>query len=96
MGEHSAPELIEQLTDYFQISMSLTPRVSGIDGYREGLFELVLRVWTDLGGELTYSPTGPLVRFVTAVLQPILGNRTPKPRAILDIMKREQKRHLKR
>lgn len=96
-GMPHAPELVEPLEDYFQTCLNICPGTSGIDDFREDLFELVLRVWTDeLGGELKYYPKGPLVRFVRAALQPILGSKTPKPRAIYDIMRREQQRRLKR
>ena len=53
--------------------------------HREFLYWGVMRVWTDhLGGELRYSksdkkkpPSGPLIRFLVACVEPILGDKTP-------------------
>jgi hypothetical protein len=65
--------------------------------YREFLYWGILRVWTDrLGGELKYSmsrkgkPVGPLVRFFTACVEPVLGpDETPRT-GIADIIERER------
>jgi hypothetical protein len=53
--------------------------------HREFLYSGVMRVWTDhLGGELRYSnkpgklPYGPLIRFMQACLEPVLGDETPR------------------
>jgi hypothetical protein len=65
--------------------------------HRTFLYWGVLRVWTDhLGGELRYSratdgrTSGPLVRFFTACVEPILGVEWPKG-GIADIVNRERK-----
>jgi hypothetical protein len=63
--------------------------------HREFLFWGVMRVWTDhLGGELRYSmsdgiPHGPLVRFMRACIEPVLGDATPTV-GIADIIERER------
>jgi hypothetical protein len=69
--------------------------------YRESLYSGVLRVWTEvLNGQLQYSrnkqgkPTGPLVRFLTACVEPILGEETPRA-GIAGIIDRERKRRPK-
>jgi hypothetical protein len=71
------------------------------DPYREALYSGVLRVWTEvLNGQLQYSrnpqgkPTGPLVRFLTACVEPILGNETPRA-GVADIIDRERDRRAK-
>ncbi len=63
----------------------------------EFLYRGVLHLWTDhLGGELKYSiaidgaPSGPLVRFFVACIEPILGADTPYA-GIADIVDRERK-----
>ena len=68
------------------------------DPHREALYSGVLRVWTeDLNGQLQYSrnrqgkPTGPLVRFLTACVEPILGEETPRA-GVADIIDRERNR----
>jgi hypothetical protein len=64
--------------------------------HRDFLFWGILRVWTDhLGGELRYSKakdgtvTGPLVRFILACVEPLLGDATPHA-GIADIIDRER------
>jgi len=71
------------------------------DPDREALYSGVLRVWTeDLNGQLQYSrnrqgkPTGPLVRFLTACVEPILGEETPRA-GVADIIDRERNRRAK-
>ena len=71
------------------------------DPYREALYSGVLRVWTEvLNGQLQYSrnpqgePTGPLVRFLTACVEPILGDETPRA-GVADIIDRERDRRAK-
>jgi hypothetical protein len=71
------------------------------DPYREALYSGVLRVWTEvLNGQLQYSrnpqgePTGPLVRFLTACVEPILGDETPRA-GVADIIDRERNRRAK-
>jgi hypothetical protein len=71
------------------------------DPYREALYSGVLRVWTEvLNGQLQYSrnpqgkPTGPLVRFLTACVEPILGEETPRG-GVADIIDRERNRRAK-
>jgi hypothetical protein len=66
--------------------------------YREALYCGVLRVWTEhLNGQLQYSrnrqgkPTGPLVRFLTACVEPILDQETPRA-GVADIIERERNR----
>jgi hypothetical protein len=66
--------------------------------YLESLYSGVLRVWTEvLNGQLQYSrnrqgkPTGPLVRFFTACVEPILGEETPRA-GVADIIDRERNR----
>jgi hypothetical protein len=66
--------------------------------YLETLYSGVLRVWTEhLNGQLQYSrnrqgkPTGPLVRFLTACVEPILGEETPRA-GVADIIDRERNR----
>jgi hypothetical protein len=65
--------------------------------HREFLYWGVMRVWTDqLGGELRYSkspekrlPSGPLIRFLVACVEPILGDETPGA-GLGDIIDRER------
>jgi hypothetical protein len=71
------------------------------DPNRERLYSGVLRVWReDLNGQLQYSrnrqgkPTGPLVRFLTACVEPILGEETPRA-GVADIIDRERNRRAK-
>jgi hypothetical protein len=69
------------------------------DAHREILYFLMLRLWTGkLGGELKFSRDpkgkaagGPLVRFLTAVLEPILGPEAPGSEGIAAIIKKERK-----
>jgi hypothetical protein len=69
------------------------------DAHREILYFLMLRLWTGkLGGELKFSRDpnskvvgGPLVRFLTAVLEPILGPETPGSEGIAAIIGKERK-----
>jgi hypothetical protein len=69
------------------------------DAHREILYFLMLQLWTGkLGGKLRFSRDpkshvagGPLVRFLTAVLQPILGPETPGSEGIAAIIERERK-----
>jgi hypothetical protein len=68
--------------------------------HREFLYWGVMRVWTDrLRGELRYSnspegPSGPLVRFFVACVEPILGKQTPGA-GIADIIEREREARIK-
>jgi hypothetical protein len=64
--------------------------------YNEFLYWGVLRVWTDrLGGKLRYSmspegaPSGPLVRFFLACVEPVLDDRTPRA-GLAGIINRER------
>jgi hypothetical protein len=64
--------------------------------HRKALYRGFMRVWTDhLGGELAYSkaekgpPSGPLVRFLVACIEPILGDNTPGG-GLGDIIDRER------
>jgi hypothetical protein len=69
------------------------------DSHREILYFLILQLWTGkLGGELKFSRRpnskvagGPLVRFLTAVLKPILGPETPGSEGIAAIIGKERK-----
>jgi hypothetical protein len=69
--------------------------------HREFLFWGAMRVWTDwLGGELRYSkpakglPYGPLIRFLVACIEPILGDETPGG-GLGDIIDREREARAK-
>jgi hypothetical protein len=69
--------------------------------HREFLYWGVMRVWTDrLGGELRYSkpekglPYGPLIRFLVACVEPILGDETPGG-GLGDIIDREREARAK-
>jgi hypothetical protein len=69
--------------------------------YREALYSGVLRVWTEhLNGQLQYSrsrqgkPTGPLVRFLAACVEPVLEAETPRA-GVAAIIDRERKRRPK-
>jgi len=67
------------------------------DEHREFLYEAVLGLWCrELGQELRYSrsetPTGPLVRFFTAVVAPVLGTKAPTARGIAEIVDRARAR----
>jgi hypothetical protein len=68
--------------------------------HREFLYWGVMRVWTDrLGGKLRYSnspegPSGPLVRFFVACVEPILRKQTPQA-GIADIIDREREARAK-
>jgi hypothetical protein len=64
------------------------------DVHRELLYERVIRLWTGpLGGSLGVSTTGPLARFLDAVLEPILGpEEMPGLDGIKAILRREKNR----
>jgi len=69
------------------------------DAHREFLYDAVLDLWrNELGQELRYSrdgdgtPTGPLIRFFTAVVAPVLGTKSPKVSGIADIVDRAKAR----
>lgn len=70
--------------------------------HREFLYWGVMRVWTDrLGGALRYSkasekrlPSGPLIRFLVACIEPILGDETPGA-GLADIIDREREARAK-
>jgi len=69
------------------------------DPTRQTLFEQLLSVWTDkLGRDLKYSrpgggpPGGPLLRFLAATLQPVLGDQLPKLEGLASIIDREAER----
>jgi hypothetical protein len=69
------------------------------DAHREILYFLMLQLWTGkLGGKLKFSRDpnskvagGPLVRFLTAVLKPILGAERPGSEGIAAIIAKERK-----
>jgi hypothetical protein len=68
------------------------------DAHREILYFRMLRLWEGkLGGKLKFSRPnskvagGPLVRFLTAVLEPILGPETPGSEGIAAIIEKERK-----
>jgi hypothetical protein len=63
------------------------------------LYDRILRMWRQGGGSTQYSteangrtPSGPLIRFLAAVLRPVLGDGTPKPSGLADIIDRERDR----
>jgi hypothetical protein len=63
------------------------------------LYDRILRMWRQGGGSTQYSteedgrtPSGPLIRFLAAVLRPVLGDETPKPSGLADIIDRERNR----
>jgi hypothetical protein len=66
--------------------------------HRDFLYAGVMRVWADhLGGEVRCSrpplggaPGGPLVRFFTACVAPVLGDKTPRSSGIAEIIDRER------
>jgi hypothetical protein len=64
------------------------------DVHRELLYDRVIRLWTGpLGGSLRVSTTGPLARFLDAVLEPILGlEEMPGLDGIKAILQREKNR----
>jgi hypothetical protein len=71
------------------------------DPNKKFLYCAVLRIWEEpLGQELRYSiarqkpPYGPLVRFLEAVLRPVLGNETPGPHGFAKII--DRKREIRR
>jgi hypothetical protein len=94
----------------WEVHMRAQARLEGLDirafrgtqdPHRESLYSGVLRVWTeDLNGQLQYSrnrqgkPTGPLVRFLTACVEPILGEEAPRA-GVADIIDRERNRRAK-
>lgn len=60
---------------------------------REQLYSRLLHVWTDiLRKDLTFSPTGPVVRFFDSVLEPLLGDDKPRASTIGDVIEREERR----
>jgi hypothetical protein len=68
--------------------------------HREFLYSSVLRVWrARLGGELKYgrlrkgTPTGPLVRFFIACVEPVLEAKTPRA-GVADIIDRARSKAL--
>jgi hypothetical protein len=68
------------------------------DPYRDALYICTIELWSDLEGPFTVSDTGPLARFLRAVLKPILGTKTPSPRGVKGVIAREKYRrehHLK-
>lgn len=67
------------------------------DPGRDFLFWQIMQVWTDeLGGKAgrSYSAkhgsTGPLIRFMDAVVRPVLGDKTPTAHTLADIIKRHK------
>jgi hypothetical protein len=68
--------------------------------HRGFLHEGVLRVWTErLGGGLRFSnspsggsPYGPLIRFFIACVAPVMGDETPQPSGVAEIIDRERRR----
>jgi hypothetical protein len=66
------------------------------------LYWRVLAIWTDcLDRKLAVStppkggaPYGPLVRFFTAVVTPVLGDKAPGPHAIRSIVHQERRRRI--
>ena len=70
----------------------------GRDRHREFLYGAVLDLWCrGLGQELHYSTkksarVGPLIRFVVACVNPILGGRALAPRGLADIVDRRRVR----
>jgi hypothetical protein len=70
--------------------------------HRAFLYEGVMRVWSDrLDGKLRYSrpkkkglPYGPLIRFLVACVEPILGDETPGA-GLADIIDRERRARAK-
>jgi hypothetical protein len=68
---------------------------------RAFLYQGVMRVWTNqLGGELRYSTEGsahygPLIRFLVACVEPILGKQMPSISTIADIIDREREARAK-
>jgi hypothetical protein len=66
---------------------------------RQRLYNGVLHLWqARLGQQLTYSndkrgkPGGPLIRFFTACIGPILGDAAPSPKGIVTIIERGRRR----
>ena len=62
------------------------------DIHRQLLYDRIIRLWVGLGGRLGASLTGPTVRFLDAVLEPILGPEAPGLDGIRAIVRREQHR----
>jgi len=69
------------------------------DDHRELLYLRVMNVWTgQLGGKLAFSrgpdnqPRYSLVTFMTLVLRPILGRKTPRPTGLADIIDKKRRR----
>jgi len=69
------------------------------DPTRQMLYGRVLDLWRQAGGSLKYStesdgrtPCGPLIRFLTAVLRPVMDNRAPKPTGCAEIIDKERDR----
>jgi hypothetical protein len=71
---------------------------------RERLYGEILNLWQGhLGQPLkiwrsreTGKPTGPLIQFFKACIDPVLGETAPKPEGIVSIIEREQRRQAKR
>ncbi|KRR11546.1 hypothetical protein [Bradyrhizobium valentinum] len=65
------------------------------------LYEAILRIWTgmlgqklarnkpDKGASRTTAPSGPTLRFLQAVLRPVMKNEMPGPWGVVDIIERE-------
>lgn len=73
------------------------PDFRGKDPDRAELYWRIMKVWTDHGGEIGRSTTagravGPLIRFMQAVVQPILGDKTPTAEGFAKIIRRERER----
>jgi len=65
--------------------------------HRELLYDGVLMIWIENGGELRLStsrtgvPTGPLVRFFLACIGPVMAAETPSARSIPAIIRRARR-----
>ena len=63
------------------------------DSNRELLYTRIIEVWVGgIGAELGYGESGLLVRFMTAVLTPIVGDQTPRPPTLRNIIRRNKKK----
>jgi hypothetical protein len=71
--------------------------------HRANFYADILDLWVfHLGQEIKYStasktnlPGGPLIRFIKACVDPVLGNGKPTPHTVADIIDREKNRRRK-
>jgi hypothetical protein len=74
-----------------KIAAVLSADHGAFDPLKRSFYEAVLKVWTDRGGKLGWSTNaqvgGPCVRYLNAVVRPVMGDDSPSPNYVKDIIK---------